>query len=237
MKELQEIITNISVLLLGTGMYFVYSKLKKIITNRTSHHDISGNSIEMGKTTKTLLGEIVRDYDCNRAFIIEFHNGDSFSSVMPNWKLSITYEIVDSRTKRISEKFQNIRASLMVDIISGCSTKDYPEGVSCYENTEYCCDNSLIAFDVDEMENTYAKGILQYYGSKYLFGKPLKRDDKTIGILFIDYTRPILLDLIKKQKCSLCDKANEIASMWELFHKENYKPKKNLFTQFLERLK
>ncbi len=93
MKELQEIITNISVLLLGTGMYLVYNKLKKIITDRTSHHDINGNSIEMGKTTKTLLGEIVHDYDCNRAFIIEFHNGASFSSVMANWKLSITHEI------------------------------------------------------------------------------------------------------------------------------------------------
>lgn len=237
MKELQEIITNISVLLLGTGMLFIYNKLKKVITEKANHHSIGGSSIELGNATKTLLGEVLRDYDCNRAFIIEFHNGDSFSSVMPNWKLSITYEIVDSKTKRLSEQFQNIRASLMIDIIAGCSTKEYPEGISCYENSDNCCDNSLISFDVDEMENTYAKGILQYYGSKYLFGKPLKRDGKVIGILFIDYTRPIVIDIVRKLKCSLCDKANEIASMWELFHKENYTPKKNILTQFIERLK
>ena len=238
MEEITKMFSNILILVLGIGMYLFYNKLKEYFINKYSKiSSPSSENISLGIRTQDILQDLMKSYDCNRVLLLEFHNGDVFSSVVPNWKLSLTYELVDSRTIRVTDRLQNIRASLVIDIISGCMSNKFPVGVTNYLTNKECCGNRLIAIDVAEMGNTYAKGIFDFNNSKYLFGCPIRRDNKTVGVIFIDYTENILLDTINKNGCLLCTKANEISTMWELYHKELYKPKTNPIVQFIKRLK
>ena len=237
MEELKKNLASILVLILSTGIYFFYQQLKKYFENKYSKvSSPNADNISLGLRTQGILQDIMKLYDCNRVMLLEFHNGDVFSSVAPNWKLSITYELVDSQTTRLIDKIQNIRASLVIDLIAGCISHSFPSGVSHHSTNYDCCGNRMIAIDVSEMDNTYAKGIFDLNNSKYLFGIPIKREGQAVGIVLIDYTENILIDAINRNGCTFCTKVNEISAMWELYHKEAYKPKTNKFLKFLKGL-
>ena len=238
MEELTKNLQSILILLLSVGMYSFYKKLKEYFENKYSKiSSPNADNISLGVKTQGILQDIMKMYDCNRVMLLEFHNGDVFSSVAPNWKLSMTYELVDSHTVRLIDKLQNIRASLVIDLIAGCISHDFPAGVSYHSINCDCCGNNIIAIDVSEMDNTYAKGIFDFNNSKYVFVVPIKREGRMVGIVLVDYTENVLVDAINRNGCTLCNKVNEISAMWELYHKEAYKPKISKFVEFLRKLK
>ena len=237
MEELTKNLQSILILLLSVGMYSFYKKLKEYFEYKYSKiSSPNADNISLGLKTQGILQDIMKFYDCNRVMLLEFHNGDIFSSVAPNWKLSLTYELVDSQTPRLIDKLQNIRASLVIDLIAGCMSHSFPNGVSHHSTNYDCCGNRMIAIDVSEMDNTYAKGIFDLNNSKYLFGVLIKREGQAVGIVLIDYTENILIDAVNHNGCTFCTKVNEISAMWELYHKEAYKPKTNKFLKFLKGL-
>lgn len=235
-EKIYEPLINIAVLLVVTALYALTKRIKALIVQKFKETSVpNSRNIEVGQKTYDILTDIMVKYDCNRVMLLEFHNGDTFSSVMPNWKLSMTYEVTDSHTPKTINYIQNVRASLVIDIVSGCFDKKYPDGIDNHMTCHECC-GDMIYFDVDEMANGYAKGIFQSNGSKYLFGVPIREGKKAIGIVLIDYTEPVLLDLINRQGCKLCETVNEISALWITYQKDAYTPKLNKFIELIKRI-
>lgn len=57
------------------------------------------------------IREIRRQYNADRIYIIQFHNGGYFYTNSPMQKASVTYERNSDGLERISDKFQNILVS------------------------------------------------------------------------------------------------------------------------------
>lgn len=61
---------------------------------------------------QTILEQQLEEYNCQRAFILEYHNGGKFGTGKPMSKISTTYEAVEEGTSREFREYQNLHISL-----------------------------------------------------------------------------------------------------------------------------
>ena len=116
-----------------------------------------------------LLGEVNGD----RAYVMEFHNGDHYFSGRGQQKFSCTYEIVE---KGISAEFRN-------------SQNHRISNFHHYIN-ELVNDGSFKYQSIEEVPDQAFKTLLKDKGVRAIFNVPLKTlNGKVIGILGVDYVR------------------------------------------------
>jgi len=93
------------------------------------------------------LREIRRQYNCDRIYIIQFHNGGYFYTAAPMQKASVTYERNSDGLERVSDKFQNVMVS---------------------HHTWYLTEtmnNKMFYVDLDNMPDLPTKSLLKNYGN------------------------------------------------------------------------
>jgi predicted transcriptional regulator YheO len=114
--------------------------------------------------------------DADRAYIYEFHNGETFYSGTHQQKFSCTYETLNIGVSAESMKLQGLRVSTFHDFI-----KDVL-GVT---NGTYFKLESI-----DDIQNPLIKNWMEERGIQSSFAFPIKTlNDGIVGMLCIDFTK------------------------------------------------
>lgn len=112
----------------------------------------------------------------DRAYIYEFHNGETFYSGAHQQKFSCTYEALNIGVSAESMKLQSLRVSTFNDFI-----KDVL-GVT--NGTHFSVEN------LDDIKNPLLKNWMEERGIKSSFAFPIKTlNDGIVGMLCIDFTK------------------------------------------------
>lgn len=122
------------------------------------------------------IHQILGDFDADRVWILQFHNGGNFYPTGKSiHKFSMFYEAVSKHTFAIREYFQNIPVSLFSRSINHLVDDDYLK---------------IPDFNASGADDYGLKYIAYEYDSKstYLFSIRAI-DDKFVGVLGIDYVK------------------------------------------------
>jgi len=112
----------------------------------------------------------------DRAYIYEFHNGETFYSGTHQQKFSCTYEALNTGVSSESMSLQGLRVSTFNDFI-----KDVL-GVT--NGTHFSLGN------LEEMKNPLIKNWMEDRGIKSSFAFPIKTlNDGIVGMLCVDFTK------------------------------------------------
>ena len=150
--------------------------VKKILDKRRVKPDIVKDTLKEGELVQTKIEKIKEEFDADRVWIAQFHNGGNFYPTGKSMaKFTIVYEVVSGGVNSIQSNFQGIPVNLFSRSI-----------------------NQLLENDVisvpDFKDDTIATYGLKYIAedtgcqSGYLFAiKSI--DDKFVGILGVDFTK------------------------------------------------
>lgn len=121
------------------------------------------------KALEFLLNELEAD----RAYVIEFHNGNSYLSGRGQQKFSCTHEIVTEGTSRECIEMQEYKVSNYHSYIS-----------------HLIDDGKFFSFDSDELDDHAFSSLLHSKGVKSILNVPIKTlNGNIIGILGVDYVK------------------------------------------------
>jgi hypothetical protein len=150
--------------------------VKKILDKRRVKPDIVKDTLKEGELVQTKIEKIKEEFDADRVWIAQFHNGGNFYPTGKSMaKFTIVYEVVSGGVNSIQSNFQGIPVNLFSRSI-----------------------NQLLENDVisvpDFKDDTIATYGLKYIAedtgcqSGYLFAiKSI--DDKFVGIFGLDFTK------------------------------------------------
>lgn len=120
------------------------------------------------------LEYVLSETEADRAYVLEFHNGEHYFSGRSQQKLSCTYEVVSEGISSECHKIQNIRTSNFHGL-----TKDIAS-----EKTFKCPNLEKYNDDI-----TF-KSFLEDKGVKSMFARPVKTlNGKILGIIILDYVK------------------------------------------------
>jgi hypothetical protein len=140
--------------------------------HRTKRDAIVDETIQ-NANVYTALEFLIEEVKADRAYVMEFHNGDHYFSGRGQQKFSCTYEVVE---KGISAEFSN-------------SQNHRISNFHHYIN-ELVNDGSFSYKNIEEVPDQAFKGLLKDKGVSGIFNVPLKTlNGKVIGILGVDYVR------------------------------------------------
>jgi len=112
----------------------------------------------------------------DRAYIYEFHNGETFYSGTHQQKFSCTYEALNTGVSAESMKLQGLRVSTFNDYIKGVL------GVT--NGGHFKLEN------IDQMKNPLIKNWMQERGIQSSFAFPIKTlSEGVVGMLCVDFTK------------------------------------------------
>lgn len=122
----------------------------------------------------TALEYVLAETEADRAYVLEFHNGEHYFSGRSQQKLSCTYEVVSEGISSECHKIQNVRTSNFHGL-----TKDIAS-----EKTFKCPNLEKYTDDI-----TF-KSFLEDKGVKSMFARPIKTlNGKILGIIILDYVK------------------------------------------------
>lgn len=100
-------ISSVTVALITAGYFKRWQDRNK---EKNSRNQLMAQ-IQKDELIHFTIREIRRQYNADRIYIIQFHNGGYFYTNSPMQKASVTYERNSDGLERISDKFQNILVS------------------------------------------------------------------------------------------------------------------------------
>jgi hypothetical protein len=162
------------------------------------HHYYSKEEVERDITIQRMLTELRVITNSDRAYVLQFQNGSTFSSRNPVWRLSCTHESPGQGIKQCVEIIQHVISSsipeilypLWTDDLSACPgvSKASPGNCHCANIKNCQLPKGVRFYDVDKMVESYSKGLLQSKATKYMLASPiLDQFNNQIAILFLDY--------------------------------------------------
>jgi len=112
----------------------------------------------------------------DRAYIYEFHNGETFYSGTHQQKFSCTYETLNIGVSAESMNLQGLRVSTFNDFIK--------DAVGILEGQYFSLN------DITEMQNPLIKNWLEERGIQSSYAFPIKTlNDGIVGLLCVDFTK------------------------------------------------
>ena len=122
----------------------------------------------------TALNFILDETGADRAYVLEFHNGEHYFSGRSQQKLSCTYEVVSEGISVESHSIQNIRVSNFHGLVKSIAQG---ETFKCKDIEKYDDDMSF-------------KSFLQGKGVQSMFARPVKTlNGKIIGVIILEYVK------------------------------------------------
>jgi hypothetical protein len=155
-------ITSIIAALITAGFFKTWWEKKSEFRSRKK---LVGQ-IESDTLVYQTLKQLKHDYNCDRIYIIQFHNGDSFYTESPMQKASATYEVCSPGLERVSDKFQGVLVSHYSWYI--------------FQSMK----NEMFYYNVEHVEDATTKSLLNYRGAQSHCGVPLYDDKKHLVGLF-----------------------------------------------------
>jgi hypothetical protein len=158
--------TSIFVALVGAGFF------KKITQRREKlkSKDLLMEQIKKDEIIHLSLRQIRRDFNVDRIYIWQFHNGGYFYSQTPMQKISITYERCSEGLERNAEKNQNVLMANFNDYV-----KDVING-------------EMFFIDINDIQDLGIRSLNASNGTQSHCAVPIYDNDKQlIAILSMDW--------------------------------------------------
>jgi hypothetical protein len=215
-------------------------KLKKVVKRKSLMDDLTRKSI---KFVNDLVAQLNWALEADRCYILEFHNGEHFYSELPRWKLTQTYESCADGVASQGGSLKETDVSMIWYTVSAYFSRETDQlnsGVSLYKSeTPYCTlKNKICAaskrvylFEVEKMQNTYARASLERQGVKYMLHSPIVDEkNEILGVICVDYQEESALEKIINSEefnvCALCRGSDQVALSW--INLDKLKKKRNL---------
>jgi hypothetical protein len=159
-------ITSIIVALIASGVLKSWQDKKK---EKKSREGLIAR-IKKDELVHFALRELRRLYNCDRIFIIQYHNGGNFYTESPMQKSTMTYERCSDGLERLSEKYQNVLVSHFNWYI------------------RHMVDSKMFYTDLNKIEDISTRAFLISYGTQSHIACPIyDRDNHLIGMLGMDW--------------------------------------------------
>lgn len=120
------------------------------------------------------LEYVLEETEADRAYVLEFHNGEHYFSGRSQQKVSCTYEVVSEGISAECHKIQNIRTSNFHGLIK-CIADE--KTFACPNLEEYT-------------EDITFKSFLESKGVKSIFARPIKTlNGRILGVIGLEYVK------------------------------------------------
>ena len=175
------------------------------------------------------LSALRGEFNADRAYIFEFHNGTEFASKIPQWKISKTYEKVRGGITYEGHGLQNLPATLIWDdylkIFFNQRLGDgLPSGISRYVRNPSCKEGCklprsvyLINVASMDMSGGPVKALFEKQGIYNTIQTPIvTAKGHVVGFVGLDYCDDEDIDTRNIDSCKLCRFASQVALSWEL---------------------
>lgn len=170
------------------------------------------------------VADLRKDIGCDRAYIVQFANGSSFSSKTPIWKLNRTHETANPNIRLFASEVDGLLSSRATDLLfpfweTNLSVRSgiirlSPQHCGCPGKENCSFPNGIYLYDVDKMNEGYSKGLLMSHSVKYLVTTPLFNTTLgCIGFIGVEYCwDDVNLENITKHAETIC-RAGSIISV------------------------
>jgi len=189
------------------------------ISPKYKHSKFKKDSIEKDKKIREILIELRTISGADRACLFQFHNGSSFTTRNPIWKVSNTHESVAPGISSEIGNLQDIKASSIIETLRVFWDSDYPNGIE-QISPDYCgdCPNivkhnekKIIFIDVEKLEDSYSRALLIEQGIKYLIDVPIFNGDvNCVGFVAVNYCGEHDIEDVKNHAREICKNASQI---------------------------
>lgn len=157
--------------ILGAVVIFIKKILDIIADKLFESKDKVIETLNAGKLVKDSLESLRVQWGADRASIIQFHNGGFFSNGESMQKFTITHEEISPGVNPLYNVLKNIpltSALWIGDIING----------------------GVIA-KVTDMQDVISRTFFDEFGIKSIIGCPLKRNEKVIGMVLLQWVNNV----------------------------------------------
>jgi hypothetical protein len=204
--------------LIGSLREWLFGLIPKLIAKMKSYP--TKKDAEQNQRVYTELVELRVLTDADRSYVMRFHNGSEFLPDNSAWKISCTHETVRSGISYESAQLQEILVSRVHNLVDSVITGEAKylgvKVVDCgqcqFKSTCNRENKHIVVIQVDELENSYGKFLLESQNIKTIVQVGVVIDNKVIGIVGIDICDGKLADdtLIKEASGRVCRSAEKI---------------------------
>lgn len=166
--QILQLITSSAVTLLG--VFFSWFLKYKYGEYRQKKID---KEINQSKIVQTILEHQLNEYECQRAFIMQRHNGGKYGTGKSMNKLSTTYEALEGGVSTEVKEYQNLPITLYSGLIEKVNK------------------NEAIFPTVDDIDDLLTKAFFTQRGSKSAVVYPIRQEKEIIAIIGFEWTHSI----------------------------------------------
>jgi len=163
--ELIQLISSSAVTLLGVFLsWFLKYKYGEYKQKKITRE------ISQSKLVQTILDQQLQEYDCQRAFILQRHNGGKYGTGKSMTKLSTTFEALEEGVSTEFKEYQNLPMTLYTGLIQTVS------------------DNKGIFPIVDNIDDLLTRAFFAQRGTKSAVAYPILKGGELVGIIGFEWT-------------------------------------------------
>jgi hypothetical protein len=126
--------------------------------------------ISQSKLVQTILEQQLEEYGCQRAFILQRHNGGKYGSGRSMNKLSTTFEALEDGVSTEFKEYQNLPMSLYSGLINSVT------------------ENKAIYPSVEEIDDLLTRAFFVQRGSKSAVVYPIEKGTELIAMIGFEWT-------------------------------------------------
>jgi hypothetical protein len=166
--ELIQLISSSAVTLLGVFLsWFLKYKYGEYKQKKITRE------ISQSKLVQTILDQQLQEYDCQRAFILQRHNGGKYGTGKSMTKLSTTFEALEEGVSTEFKEYQNLPMTLYTGLIQTVS------------------DNKGIFPIVDNIDDLLTRAFFAQRGTKSAVVYPILKIGELVGMVGFEWTHKI----------------------------------------------
>lgn len=159
----------------------------------------------------------------DRVGLYQFHNGNTFSSTNPIWKVSNTHEVCENGISTEIGNMQDIKSSLMNPIVTSIIHNKSGAGISMIKPCQ-CevdgleCNRGFRVFEIiaEDIKHSYCHAVLlNRHTVSGLLSAIIDDDGQVIGFVLAEYTSIRSIDELTRAKYSrvVCNTSTKISQM------------------------
>lgn len=186
--DLNNILSGIATIIAAIALYAIRSWLAKFY--KTMLGNKNATPLDIAAANDKIVMDLISDkrsvLKADRAYVIQFHNGDFFSSRNPIWRITMTHESCEPGMAYVADQYRNVAVSIMLDRVTPFWHKDV-QGV---RRLDAACLSSQVGvyfFNVEKMGDGWAKTVFMSQSVNYALSLPIySPDGRIIGMLGFD---------------------------------------------------
>lgn len=129
--------------------------------------------ISHSKLIQTILDQLLEEYKCQRAFILQRHNGGKYKTGKSMTKLSTSFESLEEGVSTEFKQYQNLPMSLYSNFV------------------EDVVNHKAVYPVVDNIEDLITKAFFSQRGSKSAVVYPIRKGSEFIAIVGFEWTHRV----------------------------------------------